>query len=172
MCLASTAALYWLAATTTPRYVCFTARYPIVYISERVYRLCRVQMAPIMDTSVADSPRQFFSDCPDGMSMMTLPDANVPGVTGNTVFAIVQFEYTNQNRLGWALQSQDNVYSMYGKLPSPYGMLTLDQNPVTGELTLLKYAPVDTSAAYAIWIPCASSLSPWGTHLSSEEVSP
>lgn len=117
-------------------------------------------MAPIIDTSVASDPRQFYSDAPDGMSMMTLASPTVPGVKGNTVFAVVQFEYLSANQLG---------VSMYGLLPSPLAVLTLDQDKTTGELTLVKYSTVDTSPAYGIWIPCASSLSPWGTHLSSEE---
>ena len=121
------------------------------------------KMAPIIDTSVTSNPRQFYSDCPDGMSMMTLASPTVPGVKGNTVFAVVQFEYLTANQAG---------SSMYGLLPSPYAILTLDQDKTTGELSLVKYAPVDTSSVYGIWIPCAASLSPWGTHLSSEEYEP
>ena len=47
---------------------------------------------PIMDTSVAGKERQFFSDCPDGMSLLKLTKSNVKGVSGNTVFAVVQFD--------------------------------------------------------------------------------
>ena len=46
----------------------------------------------IMDTSVPGKTRQFFSDCPDGSSLLTVRGARVPGVKGNTVFAVVQFE--------------------------------------------------------------------------------
>ncbi len=55
---------------------------------------------PIMDTSVIGKERQFFSDCPDGMSLLKLTKSNVKGVSGNTVFAVVQFEYTNSNQNG------------------------------------------------------------------------
>ena len=128
------------------------------------------KMAPIIDTS-GPAPRQFYSDCPDGMSVMStsmilsppMASATVRGVKGNTVFAVVQFEYLTANQAG---------ASMYGLLPSTYGVLTLDQDKTTGELSLVKYSPVDTSKAYGIWIPCAASLSPWGTHLSSEEYEP
>ena len=58
-----------------------------------------IRNAPIIDGSGA-APRQFFSDCPDGMSLLTLPNPKVPGVKGNTVFAVVQFEYTSKNRAG------------------------------------------------------------------------
>lgn len=119
---------------------------------------------PIMDTTVAGKDRQYFSDSPDGTSLLTVPNANVPGVKGNAVFAVVQFEYTT-----WA---QDGVTGMYGKLPSPIAVLSLDQDPNTGKLSLVKYHNVDTSTVNGLWITCGASLSPWGTHLSSEEYEP
>ncbi|MGJ7915973.1 PhoX family protein [Massilia sp. LXY-6] len=119
---------------------------------------------PIVDATVAGKERQFFSDSPDGTSLLTVPNAKVAGVKGNTVFAVVQFEYTT-----WA---QDGKTDMYGKLPSPIAVLTLDQDPANGKLTLVKYHNVDTSGANGLWITCGASLSPWGTHLSSEEYEP
>ncbi|MBG6076807.1 PhoX family phosphatase [Polaromonas sp. CG_9.11] len=119
---------------------------------------------PIMDNTVAGKERQFFSDSPDGTSLLTVPGAKVAGVTGNTVFAVVQFEYTSS--------AQDGTTGMYGKLPSPIAVLTLDQNPTTGKLSLVKYHNVDTSGVNGLWITCGASLSPWGTHLSSEEYEP
>jgi uncharacterized protein len=118
---------------------------------------------PIMDKSVAGKERQFFSDCPDGTSLLKLDKASVKGVKGNAVFAVVQFEYTNADQAG---------ADAYGTLPSPIAVLTLDQDPATGKLTLVKYHNVDTSQAQGLWITCGSSLSPWGTHLSSEEYEP
>lgn len=118
---------------------------------------------PIIDASVAGSERQFFSDAPDGSSLLALPNANVPGVKGKAVFAVVQFEYTTKDQAG---------ASTYGALPSPIAVLTLDQDQTTGKLTLVKYHNVDTSSAHGLWITCGASLSPWGTHLSSEEYEP
>ncbi|MFG6449075.1 PhoX family protein [Roseateles sp. BYS180W] len=123
-----------------------------------------IRNQPIMDNSVADKPRQFFSDSPDGTSLLSLPNATVAGIKGKAVFAVVQFEYTT-----WA---QDGKTDMYGKLPSPIAVLSLDQDPNTGKLTLVKYHRVDTSSVHGLWITCGSSLSPWGTHLSSEEYEP
>ncbi len=119
---------------------------------------------PIMDTTVAGSSRQFFSDSPDGTSLLSVANAKVTGVKGNAVFAVVQFEYTT-----WA---QDGTTGMYGKLPSPIAVLTLDQDTSTGKLSLVKYHNVDTSNVHGLWITCGASLSPWGTHLSSEEYEP
>ena len=119
---------------------------------------------PIIDATVAGKERQFFSDAPDGTSLLKIEGAKVAGATGNTVFAVVQFEYTSS--------AQDATTGMYGKLPSPIAVLTLDQNPATGKLSLVKYHNVDTSGVNGLWITCGASLSPWNTHLSSEEYEP
>lgn len=119
---------------------------------------------PIIDNTVPSAPRQYFSDSPDGTSLLTVPNAKVAGVKGNTVFAVVQFEYTTF--------AQDGKTGMYGRLPSPIAVLTLDQDPATGKLSLVKYHNVDTSSVNGLWITCGASLSPWGTHLSSEEYEP
>ena len=118
---------------------------------------------PIIDSSVAGSERQFFSDCPDGSSLLTVDGASVAGVKGNPVFAVVQFEYATRNQA---------LASMYGQLPSPIAVLSLDQDKDTGKLSLVKYHNVDTSGVKGLWITCGASLSPWGTHLSSEEYEP
>jgi len=118
---------------------------------------------PIVDASVAGKSRQFFSDSPDGTSLLTLANPTVAGIKGKAVFAVVQFEYTTRDQAG---------NSTYGTLPSPIAVLTLDQDQATGKLTLVKYHNVDTSAAHGLWITCGASLSPWNTHLSSEEYEP
>ncbi len=98
------------------------------------------------------SGSQVYSDCVDGSSLFT-----VPGAPANTVYAVVQFEYQS---------------AAYGAYPSPICVLTLNQNPATGALSLKSYHNVDTSGIRGLWIPCGGSLSPWGTHLSSEEYMP
>lgn len=118
---------------------------------------------PIIDTSVPGKERHFYSDSPDGSSLLTLPNAQVAGVKGNTVFAVVQFEYATRDQ---------NGNDVYKHLPAPIAVLTLDQNPDSGELSLVKYSHVDTSAVHGLWTPCGASLSPWNTHLSSEEYEP
>ncbi|AZG15657.1 MULTISPECIES: PhoX family protein [Cupriavidus] len=120
-----------------------------------------INNSPIIDPSVS---KQFFSDSPDGTSLLKVEGAKVDGVKGNPVFAVVQFEYTTWDAV--------KVKDMYGRLPSPIAVLTLDQDPNTGKLTLVKYHNVDTSGANGLWITCGASLSPWNTHLSSEEYEP
>ncbi|TFW15011.1 DUF839 domain-containing protein [Massilia arenosa] len=118
---------------------------------------------PILDRSVAGKERQFYSDAPDGTSLLAVANPTVAGVKGKAVFAVVQFEYTTRDLAD---------VSQYGLLPSPIAVLTLDQDQATGKLTLVKYHNVDTSPAHGLWITCGASLSPWGTHLSSEEYEP
>jgi uncharacterized protein len=117
---------------------------------------------PIRDITDPNQ-RQFFSDCPDGTSLITLRGARSQRPGHHRVFAVVQFEYTSRNVHG---------DSMYGLLPSPIAVLTLDQNQLTGKLSLVSYHNVDTSPAHGLWITCGASLSPWNTHLSSEEYEP
>ncbi|UHS59750.1 PhoX family protein [Agrobacterium vaccinii] len=119
---------------------------------------------PIIDVSVPGKERQFFSDCPDGTSLLApIAGAKVDGIKGETVFAVVQFEYMSRDQKG------DDTY---GRMPSPIAVLTLDQDTATGKLTLVKYHNVDTAQAHGLWITCGASLSPWNTHLSSEEYEP
>jgi len=118
---------------------------------------------PIIDKSMPGKERQFFSDCPDGTSLLQLPHPKVAGIQGKAVFSVVQFEYVTRDL---------NNVDQYGKLPSPIAVLTLDQDQATGQLNLVKYHNVDTSVVNGLWITCASSLSPWNTHLSSEEYEP
>lgn len=119
----------------------------------------------IQDTS-SGSARQFFSDCPDGTSLLgpiAGADKAALGVQGQPVFAVVQFEYATRDLAG---------ASQYGRLPSQIAVLTLDQDPATGHLTLAQYYNVPTAPAYGLWITCGASISPWNTHLSSEEYEP
>jgi uncharacterized protein len=118
---------------------------------------------PIVDTSMPGKERQMFSDSADGTSLLALANPSVTGLKGKAVFAVVQFEYTTRNLAGTGT---------YGTLPSPIAVLTLDQDQSSGKLSLVKYHNVDTSKVNGLWITCGASLSPWGTHLSSEEYEP
>lgn len=117
---------------------------------------------PIIDHSGA-KPEQFYSDCPDGTSLIKLKDAKIKGIIGNPVFVVTQFEYKTSNNAG---------VDMYGKLPSQIAIVTADQNKSTGLIKAKYYYNIPTDHIHGIWISCAASLSPWNTHLSSEEYEP
>jgi secreted PhoX family phosphatase len=129
----------------------------------------------IIDTS-GTIPAQFYSDCPDGTSLLKLSNPTVTGVSGNVLFHVAQFEYKTANAKQGEARPGGGVYNvggssngMYGLLPSQIGVTTLSQDKTTGALTPVYYHAVDTSPVHGLWITCASSLSPWNTHLSSEE---
>ena len=42
-------------------------------------------------------------------------------------------------------------------------------DPATGKLTVVDIKAIDFSAVHGIWKPCAGLLTPWNTHLGSEE---
>lgn len=119
-------------------------------------------VTPIVDTT-GSSAEHMFSDCPDGTSLIRLANPTVPGIQGNTMFLVTQFEYKSENNAG---------NSLYGVLPSPIGIVTLDQDKQSGELNAKHYYNVPTEGVHGLWITCAGSLSPWNTHLSSEEYEP
>ncbi len=41
-----------------------------------------------------------------------------------------------------------------------------------GKLAIVSTKPIDFSAVGGLWVPCAGSVTPWGTHLGSEEYPP
>ncbi|QCJ40869.1 hypothetical protein FAY30_02510 [Bacillus sp. S3] len=60
----------------------------------------------------------------------------------------------------------------YGNMPKPLYLNTVVQDKKTGELKITDINPIDFSADGGIWTPCAGVLSPWNTHLGSEEYEP
>lgn len=56
----------------------------------------------------------------------------------------------------------------------PGGMYLTEynQDAATGALTPLSTQPIDFSGVDGLWVPCAGSVTPWGTHLGGEEYPP
>ena len=116
-------------------------------------------ITPIVDTD----GKQMFSDCVDGQSLIKLAKPSVPGIEGNTLFLVTQYEYKSVNLAGAAI---------YGTLPCPISITTLAQNTQTGALSVKYHYPLSTKDVHGLWTTCGGSLSPWNTHLSSEEYEP
>lgn len=94
------------------------------------------------------------------------PDANSLMQVGNSIFLVNHFEYD------WLLSDGSEGYKVdgwYGRMPMSMALTQLYQNPTTGELTAIEQHPIDFSDVDGLWIPCFGSLSPWNTHLGSEE---
>jgi uncharacterized protein len=117
--------------------------------------------------NVARGP--FFSAGADGMSLLVIPDASVNGVKGHTVFLINHLEYETEAP---SIDPKQPPVSLYAALPMAMNLTVLDQDPATGALTPIKMSNIDMSGIDGLWIPCNSSVTPWKTHLGSEEYEP
>ncbi|MFB6469494.1 PhoX family phosphatase [Cytobacillus sp. Hz8] len=60
----------------------------------------------------------------------------------------------------------------FGNMPKALYLNTVEQDKKTGEMKITDIEPIDFSADGGIWTPCAAVLSPWNTHLGSEEYEP
>ena len=72
------------------------------------------------------------------------------------------------------LQKDGQLYvvSHFETRPAAIYVTKVTQDAKTGTLTATNTAPVDFSADGGLWVPCAGSVTPWGTHLGSEEYEP
>ena len=68
----------------------------------------------------------------------------------------------------------DHLYivSHFETRPAAIYVTKTERDPATGELKAVDTHPVDFSADGGLWVPCAGSITPWGTHLGSEEYEP
>ncbi|MBK1635417.1 PhoX family protein [Rhodovulum adriaticum] len=68
----------------------------------------------------------------------------------------------------------DKLFSVshFESRPGAMYLTELNQDADTGMLTPVWTRPVDFSAVGGLWVPCAGSVTPWTTHLGSEEYEP
>ncbi len=97
------------------------------------------------------------------------PDANSLIVTAAGPRLITHFEYHTEAP---NLVEGKPPVQMYGQLPMVMTMTALSQDPATGRLAAQSVSPVDMAGIGGLWIPCAGTLTPWNTHLGSEEYEP
>jgi secreted PhoX family phosphatase len=131
------------------------------------------------DAPISDFYGQIASDAPDGNSLMKIsgiPSSN-PRVY-NPLAMVTHFEY-RELPPGYPdhIQTDDpanpSAYlSYWSYLPATMGLTKLDQHKGTGALTAVDYNRIDFRSVQGGWIHCASSLSPWNTHLGAEEYEP
>ncbi len=110
---------------------------------------------PIMDMSVEGKPAYYISDAPDSNSLLN-------PINGQ-LYMVTHYEYQTIDAAG---------KSAYGIVPASMSLSTLEQDKKTGELTPTEVKKIDFSSVNGLWIPCNGSLSPWNTHLGSEEYEP
>ncbi|MBK7793984.1 MAG: DUF839 domain-containing protein [Betaproteobacteria bacterium] len=119
------------------------------------------------DRALTDNDGPMAADGPDGTSLIQVPELSVPGGTGNPLAMVVNFEYRE-------LPPNDGASKggFWSKLPAATGLALIDQSKQNGSLTPKSYQNVSFSGVNGGWIHCGSTLSAWGTHLSSEEYEP
>ncbi|MEJ9233047.1 DUF839 domain-containing protein [Peribacillus butanolivorans] len=109
---------------------------------------------PIKDPSSTDG-KYFVSDAPDSNSLLMPIDGKL--------YMVTHYEYQTIDAAG---------QSAYGLVPASMSLTEMEQDKKTGELKPVKVEKIDFSAVNGLWIPCNGSLSPWNTHLGSEEYEP
>lgn len=62
--------------------------------------------------------------------------------------------------------------SQFESQPGAIYLSELNQDAKTGALSVLSTSALDLSGIHGIWNPCAGSVTPWNTHLGSEEYEP
>jgi secreted PhoX family phosphatase len=62
--------------------------------------------------------------------------------------------------------------SQFESRPGTMYLTALAQDPSSGRLSAETTTALDLSGIYGIWNPCAGSVTPWNTHLGSEEYEP
>ena len=119
------------------------------------------------DRALTDNDGPMAADGPDGTSLIQVPELTVPGGTGNPLAMVVNFEYRE-------LPPNDGTSKggFWSKLPAATGLGLIDQNRQNGSLSAKSYQNVSFKGINGGWIHCGSTLSAWGTHLSSEEYEP
>ena len=109
---------------------------------------------PIVDPSSTDG-KYFVSDAPDSNSLLMPIDGKI--------YMVTHYEYQTIDAAG---------QSAYGLVPASMSLTEMEQDKKTGELKPANVKKIDFSAVNGLWIPCNGSLSPWNTHLGSEEYEP
>ena len=124
----------------------------------------------VNDAPITDSHGQMASDAPDGNSLMDIPGMRAADPAGNRPLALVtNFEY---REVPPDYPDVTTYTSYWSKLPATIGLSKIDQDKQTGTLEVVDYDHISFADVNGGWIHCASSLSPWNTHLSSEEYEP
>ncbi|MBK1649056.1 PhoX family protein [Rhabdochromatium marinum] len=82
---------------------------------------------------------------------------------------------SNDNDFASILKGNDGklyMVSHFESRPGAMYLTELNQNRQTGVLSAVQTRPLDFSAVRGGWVHCAGSVTPWGTHLGSEEYEP
>ena len=81
---------------------------------------------------------------------------------------------SNDNDYSSLLPRGDRLFNVthFESRPGAMYLTELNQDPNTGLLTPMNTESIDFSDWGGLWVPCAGSVTPWGSHLGSEEYPP
>lgn len=126
-----------------------------------------LRSAPDDAGHVAQGP--FAAWSPDANSLLAVAGTQPRRKDANPLFLVTHFEYaTEAPNADPTLPPVD----LYGKLPMAMNLTAINQDRKTGLLEAAKLSNVDMAGVNGLWIPCAGTLTPWNTHLGSEEYEP
>jgi secreted PhoX family phosphatase len=111
---------------------------------------------PITDESVDGKPVHYVSDAPDANSLLR-------PMKDGSLYLVSHYEYDSLDNAG---------NPAWRRVPASMTLTKLYQNMKTGELKVSTIDKIDFSSVNGLWVPCNGSLSPWNTHLGSEEYEP
>jgi len=117
------------------------------------------------DQPISDANGQLAYDAPDGTSLIGVKGLSGASAGANALALVNHFEYRE-------LPPAGQSGSFWSKLPAGMGLTILSQNRISGKLTADSYSNISFKSVGGLWIPCNASLSPWNTHLGSEEYEP
>lgn len=120
-----------------------------------------VRSAGNAEGEVAQGP--FYSYAPDANSLLGAHS----GKHSATLFT--HFEYHTEAA---NVDAAKTPVQLYAQLPAVINQAQVVQDSRTGALKVVALSNVDAAASDGIWIPCAASQTPWGTHLGGEEYEP
>ncbi|MEZ5454499.1 MAG: DUF839 domain-containing protein, partial [Thiothrix sp.] len=118
-------------------------------------QLYNYKMEPIMEPA-ANGGNPIIAETPDSNSLMKV---------GSNLFLVTHYEYD------WLLSDGSDAYKVpgwYTRMPMSMTLTGLNQAD-DGKLSVKSQKPLDFSGVNGLWIPCNGSLTPWNTHLGSEE---
>jgi len=110
-----------------------------------------------------------ISESPDANSLIEVPGSQGTwgegreDHDGKRLYLVTHYEYD------WLDTAGKDQYALQ---PMTMNLATIEQDKKSGDLVTAALRNVDMSGVGGLWIPCAGSLSPWNTHLGSEEYEP
>lgn len=99
-----------------------------------------------------------------GVTFSQLTDQNGDPIVGESEYGSVDADFTSLLSIGEKLFSITHFESR----PAAMYLSEVAQDDA-GNLTYTSTKPIDFSAVGGLWVPCAGSVTPWMTHLGSEE---